>query len=201
MRRLTRHVATHVGGAVLLVLAALLGLFAVAEFADELSDAGDHVSALQLIHYVLLRVPGFAVANTGFAMLIGCLMGLGVLASQSELAVMRASGVSVLRIVWMVLRPMLSLMLVMTLLGEYLIPDLERQAGKVLAEKQAADTTTPSLIDGGQGLWLRQGNDFLHLGHVLRDGTDRGQVDRVPHGVAPFRACHSWHAQHRPRSP
>jgi hypothetical protein len=32
---------------------------------------------LNLMLYVALRVPGMVVANAGFAMLIGCLLGLG----------------------------------------------------------------------------------------------------------------------------
>ena len=170
MKQLSRHIARHVTSAVLLVLAVLMGLFAVTELADELSGSGEQLNLGLLLHYVLLKLPGTAVRNTGVAMLIGCLMGLGVLASQSELVVMRASGVSAQRIVWMVLRPMLLLMLAASLAGEYIVPALERQAAQLLAEERNADSGQPSLT-GHAGLWLRQGNDFLHLAHVQPDGT------------------------------
>jgi lipopolysaccharide export system permease protein len=63
---------------------------------------------------------------------------LGVLASQSELTVMRASGVSVLRIVWMVLRPMLVLVLFVSLLGEYVVPAIDRYASLLAVRKTGA---------------------------------------------------------------
>ena len=44
------------------------------------------------------------------AALIGCLIGLGTLASSSELTIMRAAGVSLGRIVLSVMKPMLVLL-------------------------------------------------------------------------------------------
>lgn len=62
------------------------------------------------------------------AALIGCLIGLGTLASNSELTIMRAAGVSIGRIVWAVMKPMLVLMLAGILIGEYVAPLTENQA-------------------------------------------------------------------------
>lgn len=175
MKHLNTHVAKHVLSAVLLVIVVLLGLFAVALFADEISDAPDHYSLLNLALYVVLRVPGLLITNAGFAMLIGCLLGLGVLASQSELTVMRASGVSVMRIVWMVLRPMLVLVIAVTLMGEYLVPVIDRYASLVRSEKAAEQEYIFDMINSrGHGLWLRQENDFLHFNHVSATGDITG---------------------------
>jgi hypothetical protein len=44
MNHLNGHVARHVLSAVMLVIVALIGLFAVVLFADELGDAPDHYS-------------------------------------------------------------------------------------------------------------------------------------------------------------
>ncbi len=56
------------------------------------------------------------------AALIGCLIGLGTLASSSELIVMRAAGVSLGRIVWAVMKPMFVLLIAGILVGEYVAP-------------------------------------------------------------------------------
>ena len=169
MNHLNWHVAKHVLGAVVLVIVVLLGLFALALFADELSDAPDNYNLFNLALYVALRVPGLLVANAGFAILIGCLLGLGVLASQSELTVMRACGVSVLRIVWMALRPMLVLVVLISLLGEYVVPVIDRYASLLRSEKQEQEYIF-DMINSGNGLWMRQGNDFLHFNHVSATG-------------------------------
>lgn len=198
MKTLNRHVAVHVLSAVLLVLAVLLGLFAVALFADELGDAPDNFSMASLLAYIALQLPGMLVANTGFAMLIGCLLGLGVLASQSELTVMRASGVPVLRIVWQVLRPMLLLILVTSLLGEYLVPRIERYASRLRVE--TAEVEQPfSLIDRDQGMWMRQGNDFLHFNHVTPQGEIFGFARLAFDGERQLQyAQYASRAEHKP---
>ncbi len=172
MQHLKRHIANHVLSAVLMVLAVLLGLFAVSMFADEVKERSGQYGLQQIVQYVALRLPGLAVSNTGFAMLIGCLMGLGVLAGQSELTVMRASGVSILRIVWMVLRPMLLLMLLVSLAGEYAVPAIDSYAARLRTE--AVQQQSGSELDSRHGLWLRHNNDFLHFSHVLADGTIYG---------------------------
>ncbi|HSC76330.1 MAG TPA: LPS export ABC transporter permease LptG [Pseudomonadales bacterium] len=173
MNYLSAHVARHVVSAVVLVIVVLIGLFAVISFADELGSAPDHYNILNLVLYVLLRVPGMIVTNAGFAILIGCLLGLGVLASQSELTVMRASGVSVMRIVWMVLKPMLAVVLLVSLMGEYVVPDIDRYASLVKSEKQEQEFIF-NMIRGDNGLWMRQENDFLHFNHVSANGDITG---------------------------
>jgi lipopolysaccharide export system permease protein len=102
-------------------------------------------------------------------MLIGCLMGLGVLASQSELTVMRASGVSVLRIVWMVIRPVLVLVLVICLAREFIVPSSDRYADYFRAEKIEQDAPY-NLIRSQRGVWMRDGNHFLHFNYVSAKG-------------------------------
>ncbi|MBK8287989.1 MAG: LPS export ABC transporter permease LptG [Cellvibrionales bacterium] len=174
MKHLNAHIAKHVLSAVMLVIVALTGLFAVVLFADELGDAPDHYNIFNLALYVAMRVPGMVVANAGFAMLIGCLLGLGVLASQSELTVMRASGVSVMRIVWMVLRPMLAVILLVSLLGEYVVPVVDRYAGFLRSEEKEQEFIFDMIKDNDSGLWMRQENDFLHFNHVSANGDITG---------------------------
>jgi lipopolysaccharide export system permease protein len=169
MKQLNAHVARHVVLAVLLVIVVLLGLFSVVLFAEELGDAPDNYQLINIVLYVLLRVPGMVVENAGFAMLIGCLLGLGVLASQSELTVMRASGVSVLHIVWMVIRPVLVLVVLVSLLGEFAVPRIDRYANFLRAEKIEQDQVY-NMIRSQHGLWMRQDNDFLHFNHVSASG-------------------------------
>jgi lipopolysaccharide export system permease protein len=173
MKHLNAHIARHILSAVVLVIVVLIGLFSVVMFADELGDAPDHYSILNLVLYVVLRVPGMIVANAGFAILIGCLLGLGVLASQSELTVMRASGVSVMRIVWMVLRPMLAVVVLVSLLGEYVVPVIDRHASLVRSEKKEQEFIF-NMIRSDNGLWMRQKNDFLHFNHVSANGDITG---------------------------
>ena len=172
MLRLRGHIGMHVFSAVMLVMLVVAGLFGVAELADEMTGAPEGYSVWQVMWYVAMRVPGITLDNMGFTMLVGCLLGLGVLASQSELTVMRASGVSVLRIIWMVLRPMLLVMLVSAVLAEFLIPGINRYAEVWYAD--IGQQTGARAQRTGGGLWLRQDNDFLHFESISPDGQMRG---------------------------
>ncbi len=101
------------------------------------------------------------------AALIGCLVGLGTLASNSELTIMRAAGVSLQRIVWAVMKPMLVLMFAGILVGEYVIPYTETaaQSGRALAQSGNGSQSSKS------GLWHRQGHEFIHINVVRPDGV------------------------------
>lgn len=173
MKQLHRYVAKHVVAAILLVMVVLTGLFAVEMFAKEMGDIPKDYSLLNVVIYVLLRMPGMVVHNAGFILLIGCLMGLGVLASQSELTVIRASGVSVARIVWMVIKPTLAVIALVCLAGEFVVPSIDRYANHYRAEKVEQEAIY-NLIRSQHGLWMRQGNDFIHFNDVDANGNVYG---------------------------
>ncbi|HCW89814.1 MAG TPA: LPS export ABC transporter permease LptG, partial [Marinobacter sp.] len=59
---------------------------------------------------------------------MGCLVGLGSMASASELTVIRAAGVSLKRIVWSAMKPALVVVLLGVVVGEYVAPVTERIA-------------------------------------------------------------------------
>ena len=81
---------------VLVVLLALAGLF---EFIAELDDTQGNYGTAQAILYTLLRLPNLAFEMFPIAALIGSLLGLGALASNSEIIVMRSAGLSVAEII------------------------------------------------------------------------------------------------------
>ncbi|MEZ5538438.1 MAG: LPS export ABC transporter permease LptG [Pseudomonadales bacterium] len=169
MKQLNRYVAKHIVAATLLVIAMLVGLFSVSLFAEEMSDAPDHYSLINIFIYVIFSVPGMVATNATFALLIGSLLGLGVLASQSELTVMRASGVSVLNIVLMVIKPALVLIVLIGLVREFVVPAADRYANHFRAEKIEEDPLY-NLIRSTHGLWLRQENQFVHFNYVNAQG-------------------------------
>ena len=166
MGMLDRYIGKSVFFAILAVLGVILGLALMFDFIDELGDMSGDYGVPQAVRYVLLSVPQRAYELLPMAALIGCLIGLGTLASSSELTVMRAAGVSLGRMVWAVMRPLLVLMLVGLLIGEYLAPWTERLAetGRSLAHASGGAQTTR------HGLWHRQGGEFVHINSVQPGG-------------------------------
>ena len=105
-----------------------------------------------------------------FASLIGCLIGLGLLAANSEVIVMRAAGVSPMRIVGFVIKPVLLFILLSMAIGEYFSPYLDQ-----LAEgKRGYLLKGESAQDSASGPWNREGNEFMHFNAVFPGGVVYG---------------------------
>ncbi|MBT2340456.1 MULTISPECIES: LPS export ABC transporter permease LptG [Pseudomonas] len=167
MVKLDRYIGSSVFVAILAVLGIILGLATLFAFIDEMSDVSDTYTLTDVASYVLLTAPRRLYDMLPMAALIGCLIGLGSLASNSELTIMRAAGVSIGRIVWAVMKPMLVLMLVGVLIGEYIAPATENtaQANRSLAQG-GGDAQSAK-----HGLWHRQGDEFIHINSVQPNGV------------------------------
>ncbi|KJS25703.1 MAG: permease, partial [Pseudomonas sp. BRH_c35] len=161
-----RYIGVHVFLAILTVLGIIVGLALLFAFIDELSDVEGSYGLGDALQYVLLTSPRRLYEMLPMAALIGCLIGLGTLASSSELTIMRAAGVSLGRIVVAVMKPMLVLLIAGILIGEYVAPATEdiAQARRSLA--QGAGEAQSSK----RGLWHRQENEFVHVNAVQPGG-------------------------------
>jgi lipopolysaccharide export system permease protein len=116
---------------------------------------------------VVLITPQGAYELFPMAALLGSLIGMGMLAANSELIAMRAAGVSVWRIVQSVLQAGVLLLLFAVFIGEVVAPASE-QYGQQL---RAAATNKRVSFLGSRGLWVRDENYYINAGKVLADDT------------------------------
>ncbi len=166
MRILDRHIANHVIIATLLVLAVLVGLDSFMLFFTEMSDVGKgDYTILTASSYVLMQLPFDIYQLFPMAGFLGCLIGLGRLASQSELIVMRSSGVSIIQITYSVIKAAVMMLFLITMIGEVIAPSLqvhsERMKSTALADHKDA-------LNFG-GMWLRHDDMFIHLGQMQNE--------------------------------
>lgn len=170
MRRLNRYVGLTVLKVIGLVLVVVVGLDAVTAFIDETDDLSDTYTFSQAALYVFFTLPGRFYEFIPYAALIGCLIGLGGLASSSELVVMRAAGVSIGRLVWIVMKPALLVAAVGFAVGEYVAP-----ASEQIAESRRALAQNPGeSFAGRHGLWNREADTFLHFNALESGGVVYG---------------------------
>jgi len=167
MRKLDRYVGVTVFLSILAVLGVILGLSIIFAFIDQLGALDDSYTLGAAVKYIVLTTPSRIYDLLPMAALIGCLVGLGTLASNSELTIMRAAGVSLQRIVWAVMKPMLVLMFVGILIGEYVVPYTENQA----QSDRALAQSDGGVVSSRNGLWHRQGQEFIHINVVQADGV------------------------------
>ena len=166
MRRLDRYIGSTVFSAIVAVLGIITGLALLFAFIDELNDIEGAYTVWDAASYVGLSAPQRIYEMLPMAALIGCLVGLGTLASNSELTVIRAAGVSIRRIVWAVMKPMLVLMLIGLLVGEYLAPWTSSMAEANRSLTQSVGKAQSSK----RGLWHRQGDEYIHVNAVQPGG-------------------------------
>ena len=166
MRRLSWHVGTTVFASIAVTLLVLVGLDSVGAIIDQSADVMRNYAFTDALIYVVTLVPSRIYEYIPFASLIGCLVGLGLLAGNSEVIVMRAAGVSPVRIVGFVLKPVLIFIVLGMTIGEYFSPYLDQ-----LAEgKREYLRKGESAQDSSSGLWNREGNQFMHANGGRFDG-------------------------------
>lgn len=177
MRILDRYIAAAILRAALVVGLAAAGLSLVSSFLGEADNIGSgDYGLLALSLYALLKLPGHLHSVLPIIALLGSLLGLGGLAAGSELTVVRAAGVSILRLAWSVAKVGLLLALVAVVLGEWLAPRATGYAETL--REQARHGERVQALEGG--LWLREDGATVRI-----DGT---LSTEVLVGVAVYRS-------------
>ena len=167
MNKLDRYIGSNVAMMISLASAGLISLFLVFTFLDQVGDIEGNYTLVTVLHFVGLSIPRMFYETLPYAVLIGCLSGLGLLASNSELIVMRAAGVSTWRIARATLNPALVFVAIGLLVGETVLPDVER-AARVVRENAMEDDITPQ-----GGFWYREGDIYTHTTTVSHTGELR----------------------------
>jgi lipopolysaccharide export system permease protein len=167
MKILHRHILTTVITMTAFVVMVIFGLLAFIGFINEIRELGTgQYGAWQAFVFVITSLPHDFYPLFPAAVLIGCLIGLGRLAAYSELIVMRASGVSKTQITLCVIRATILMLIFATALGEWAGPMLKNYA---IHYKIKAKTGN-ELSEAKSGVWVRDGQNFLHIGEVTASG-------------------------------
>ena len=170
---LDRYIGRSILITSLLVLLVLVALASIFGFIAELEDVGKGSYSLgKAMQYVLLTIPSKAYLLFAPSVLLGSLLGLGTLATYSELIVMRAAGVSNGRIIRSVVIAGLALMVAVGLLGEFAVPKAEQVAEQVrltALEKRIS-------VRGNNGLWVKSDSRFVNISTVMPNLTLLGLV-------------------------
>jgi len=174
MTRIDRYINRHVLQAMAIVLLVLGGLDFVFTLVDEIGETEGSYGTGEALRYVLFVFPRHLYELLPMTALIGSLIGLGILASANELVVLQASGVTVIRIVWAVMKPAVVVMATGIVLGEYVAPRLE-----LSGELDRALARGEQVALSRYGHWQRDGNEFMHFNAVDPDG--------VLHGITIYR--------------
>lgn len=163
-----RIVAKHVTKTTLLAMlgatAVLASLQILFTYLGELSDLKQGYTAWNALQYVLWGAPRYLYEILPIAALIGAVLGLGSMASNSELIVMRAAGISLWRIVGWVMRSAMLLVVLSFLLTQFVIPYTNEQAKSIKSHRSVA------ALGEVKGYWTREGQRFIYIDYANSQG-------------------------------
>lgn len=168
MRLLDRYIGQSVQIAVLGVLAVIVMLLIIINYFTEAEKVGRaDYTTLKAFEYVLLWLPKLVYLFFPMVALLGTMLGLGVLANHSELVVIRAAGVSKLRIALAAIKALLAMILIVFFIGEVVAPPAEQYAEQMKLEALGSKITFNTAF----GLWLRDGQTVVNVRTL--QGKDR----------------------------
>lgn len=181
MRVLSRYVKTN---ALFAIIAAVLGLWLlqiVFSYLGELENISDTYTTGDALKYIMYKSPYFLEQFIPTGALLGAVVGLGLLANNSELTVMQASGISKGKIVSWVLQPAIIFVLIALIINQFVLPTTNHMAGMVNNGNKKS-----SIIEKVEGYWTVQpryipgstvnsvkpdGNDVLYIDYADINGN------------------------------
>jgi lipopolysaccharide export system permease protein len=163
-----RYIATVVTTATLTALLVVVGLDAFFSVIGQIDSVGKgDYTLLKMLMTVVLTIPASMYALFPVAALLGSLGGMGMLASNSELIALRASGLSIWRIVLSVMQAGVLMLFIAVLVGEFVAPGAEQYAQQI---RSSATDARVSFM-GNRGLWVRDDRLFINAKKVVSENT------------------------------
>ena len=172
MKILERYIAKTIVQATAIAALIITSILFIMTLMGEAKSIGvGDYSFWQSVLYVLLRLPRDVYHFSPLLILLGSIIGLSILSSHRELAVMRSSGFSIRRIIGSVLFASFILIIMISVIGEWIGPHLSYKA--VMRKENAQHGE--EAIATAEGNWLHIGNNFIHMKNVV----DRYHIHNV----------------------
>ncbi|GGF73004.1 LPS export ABC transporter permease LptG [Alteromonas lipolytica] len=199
IRILDWYIARTLLGTVTVTLSVLIGLSALIKFVEQLKKVGEgNYDMVAALVYVLLSLPRDLEQFFPMAVLLGGLIGMGLLASNSELVVMQAAGLSRWNLIASAMKSAVVMIIIVMAVGEWVTPVSESRAKELRTEA----ITGGSLFSSDKYVWAKDGDHFVSIGQVAsRDSlqevtiyrfSDSLQLDSITNANGGFYEQDSW---------
>ena len=182
-----RYIANTLLTYSIVVLLVWLSIYSFFNFLAELNSVGTvNYTILEAFKYIILQLPEVAYDQVSAVILLGCVLGMGHLATTGQLIILRASGISILKITWLTLKNAIIFLIFLTLIGELVAPTLT-----TYAENERSNALGQNSLSNSQdGFWIRDGDNFINVknnvdGSVFNDITvievnnESNKIERV----------------------
>lgn len=167
MNILFRYLVQEIAAATMLLLLALLALFGLFDLIRELGDLGKgSYGLMRVLTYVALSLPGHVMVIFPVAALLGTLFAVSRLSTQSELNVMRTSGLSLTKLAGLAAVIGLIFSIIVFVFGEVITPVADEAARKI---RIAAVNTNVVGQQFRSGFWVKDDRSFVNILNVTTE--------------------------------
>lgn len=167
---LDRYIGRTILQSILMTLFLLVSLSGIIKFVDQLRKVGQgDFTTLDAGIYAILNILKDVQIFFPMAALLGALLGLGALATRSELVVMQASGFTRLQIAGSVMKTAIPLVLLTVLIGEWGHHKVNNTHVTIVQKIMGN-----SLVSTNRGMWAKDGNQFIHINRIKSQNEMQG---------------------------
>ena len=155
-----RYIAKTLLSYTLVVLVVWLSIYSFFNFLTEINVVGqESYTILSAIKYIILKMPEVTYNQASPVILLGCVLGMGHLATTNQLLIFRISGASILKITGTTLKNALIFVIAIIAIGEVIGPMTSNFAelGRSNALGNIAVSTSQ------EGFWIRDGDNFINV--------------------------------------
>jgi lipopolysaccharide export system permease protein len=155
-----RYIAKTLLSYTLVVLLVWLSIYSFFNFLREINVVGqESYTILSAIKYIILKIPEVTYNQATPVILLGCVLGMGHLATTNQLLIFRISGASILKITGITLKNALIFVIAIIAIGEAIAPMSSNFAelGRTNALGNIDLTTSQ------EGFWIRDGDNFINV--------------------------------------
>ena len=155
-----RYIAKTLLSYTLVVLVVWLSIYSFFNFLTEINVVGqESYTILSAIKYIILKMPEVTYNQASPVILLGCVLGMGHLATTNQLLIFRISGASILKITGTTLKNALIFVIAIIAIGEAIAPMSSNFAelGRSNALGNIAVSTSQ------EGFWIRDGDNFINV--------------------------------------
>jgi lipopolysaccharide export system permease protein len=155
-----RYIAKTLLSYTLVVLVVWLSIYSFFNFLKEINFVGqESYTILSAIKYIALKIPEVTYSQASPIILLGCVLGMGHLATTSQLLIFRVSGASILKITAITLKNALIFVIAIIAIGELLAP-----MSSNFAELSRSNALGDNIVSTSQeGFWIREGDSFINV--------------------------------------
>ncbi|NOL50846.1 LPS export ABC transporter permease LptG [Pelistega suis] len=175
MKTARRYLASEIYRTTIAVILVLLGLFIFFDMIDALDNLNEKFTFVSLLYVQALQIPNRLYDLLPICVLIGTVIALAGLAQRNELVILRVSGISSKRLLWMLWLITIPFMIFAAFVSEVVTPYTEKKTSEFTISALGKNSTKMD-----SGYWFREPVDDAHYRVInIRRLNSSTEIDTI----------------------